>query len=1386
MGNTVELSDAKRILLRRMLAGDGAAVMEPVTPRRPGEIPPISPDQMNVWVHAALAPELPLYNESITIHRHGAFDLHAIEASFNEILLRHESWRSSFAMINGRPRQIVHRQLRFRVPLIDLTHLDAPHREREARRIAETEARKPFDLARAPLLRATAVKLADGEHRIYLTLHHIIFDGVSIYRVVVPELTALYDAFASGRKPDLARPKLQYGDYACWRERQLGGRAMARDVAYWRDTLAGDLPVPQLPSDRQRPALSSHRGGMEVFSLSPRLTSALKELSRREGATLYATLLAAFKALLHRYSGQDDILIGGVADMRRRPELENLVGYFLNCVPLRTRPAPELTFRAYLAQVQHAVLGALDARAVPFDRIVRELQPKRDADRRPLFDVLFSIEPPAPAFAPGWDLTQMDVSVETAKFDLYLELDEREGGFSARFLYSADLFDAPRIRRMADHWINLLEGAVADPDCALGSLPLLTPAETQKLLIAWNRTEHRVPAATLDEWFAAQARETPNRVAVQFGDRQWTYRDLDRRAERLAQRLRQAGVGPETLVGIAMERSLEMVAGLLAIHKAGGAYLPLDPALPPTRLALLIEDAQPPVLLTSRGVLRALPRTAARIVLFEAPSEEAKDHCDTGQSAPGADRLAYVLYTSGSSGRPKAVEVTQRSLVNLLAAMQREPGFNARDRLLAVTTLSFDIAALELFLPLVSGGRVIVASREDAADPKRLAGLLARSRCTVMQATPATWRLLLEFGWSGQEGLKILCGGEPLARDLADRLLGCSAGVWNMYGPTETTIWSTLARVTREAAPVPIGRPIANTRLYVLDGRGNPVPAGIPGELHIGGTGLARGYRNDPVLTCAKFVTGTALKDERLYRTGDIVQYREDGALDYLGRTDNQVKIRGHRVGIEEVEAALAAYPGIGRVAVKAWPDTSGELALAAYLVGEDVMSRVADLRRFLRDRLPDYMIPSRYVALAEFPLTANEKLDRKRLPRPSPAAVGEAPQSGDALERQLAQIWKNLLGLPTIGIHENFFDLGGHSLLAFLMIGELQKLTGRELPLGVLIRHSTIADLARLLRSNEPPPFSHLVPLKTQGTGRRLFMTHAIFGNVLHLRDLSALIETERPIYALQARGADPQQEPHDSIAEMAEAYIEAIRQVQPAGPYALAGYSFGGLIAYEMAARLREEGETVDFLALIDVDLHARNLPIAAWLRHQWMLAQRVGRKLAVLPLRQWPGYLARKAEMVGHRALLRIGRGKIGDASNDMTGQLSPRQQRMYEIGLREFIAFKPRYYSGRLTIFHALERGFEGCDPLPAWRRLAAAVDTHPIAAEHDTILSGLHLQTLADQLSRCLVETEANPPPRAADREPEEIQCAGWLSPGLALEGVEIGAALATCQSLEDR
>ena len=1325
----LELPDAKRRLLEKMLSGGAARKKqaEGVTKRAASDRVPISLEQQNVWLHSAMAPSQPLYNEPITIHRRGSFDLALMEKSFNEVLRRHEAWRTSFQTVDGEVAPVVRDDLHVHLPLVDLTGLPAAEREVEALRLATLDAHTPIDLAARPLFRARVFKIAADDHRLHLTLHHIIFDGVSIYRIVVPELSAIYDAYAAGRTPQLDPPGLQYGDYAVWRERQMTAGPLAKQMDYWRQNLRGPLPVLQLPFDRPRPSLPSYRGSMETFSLSGPLTEALKTFSRKEGLTLYMTLLAAFKALLHRYSGQEDIIIGGVTDTRRRPELQKVVGYFLNSLVLRSKPQGRLRFRDYLAQVGDAVVGALSASDVPFDRIVRDIQPKRELSAHPLFQVLFSVEPPAPVFADGWDLTQMDVTVGASKFDLYLELDERPEGMIGRFLYSTELFDAPTIRRMIEHWRTVLEAVVADPDCLLERLPLLTPGESEQLLTKWNDTAAEIPRATIHQLFEDQAARSPHATAVEGGGKSLNYLELNRKANALANRLRGEGATTGTLVAICVERSVEMLVGLLAILKTGAAYLPLDPGFPPQRLAMILQDAQPALLLTQPSLLDSLPKSDVKIVLCDDGNSGAAIGPKVPPTHLSGDDLAYVIYTSGSTGKPKGVEIQQRAAVNLLSSMRQKPGCGANDALLAVTTLSFDIAALELFTPLLSGGRVIVASQDDVADPARLARLIERSGATIMQATPATWRALIEAGWTGKKGLKILCGGELLPRELADRLLDRAGEVWNMYGPTETTVWSTIHQVARGTRSVPIGRPIANTRIYILDAQNNLVPVGVTGELCIGGQGVARGYHKRDELTRERFVRIAAAPGERIYRTGDLARYRTDGTIECFGRNDQQVKIRGFRIELEEIEAAMARHSALAAVALKAWPDASGELGLCAYMVSRaEPAPDVAELRQFLRQSLPDSMIPSRYVWLPALPMTPNAKVDRKALPEPgqsTPRLAFVAPHS--ELERKLADVWKNILQVESISATDDFFNLGGHSLLFARLVRRIEEAFGVRLSMSAAFQASTLQAMAALLadpRSGAQP--SRATVLRAGGSRPPFFWLsepHAALS-------LVAEIGPDQPFITVALDLAE-KQELSDSprLADIGSRLVKLIRAQQPQGPYYVGGYCTSGIVAFEVASQLNAAGCEVGLVVM----LHSTNPVLFGWKQKLGLEFDRFShglRKILSLPGREkWRAFADRL--LWNGKRLLHEGR-KPEDEADAFD-----------DVQDRAAIVYVPKPYPGAVVLLQPAKRP-RALDYRAAWAGLVTGkFIAQDIGGTHATLMERPYIAELGAKIDACLREAQ---------------------------------------------
>jgi amino acid adenylation domain-containing protein len=1065
------LSAEKRRLLELRLRQKGIHTPGARTISRRTETGPcvLSYAQQRVWFLDQLLPGSAAYLISSIQKFHGKLYARALEQSLETLVHRHESLRTIFAEQAGQPVQIIQLPTRYKLPVIDLQGLKSTQREQEARRLARQEAQCPCDLTRGPLLRTYLLRLEEQEHICFLTLHHIVTDGWS-NEVLVRELTTLYHAFVAGQPSPLAPLPIQYADYALWQRNWLQGEVLAEQLAYWHKQLAGVSPL-NLPSDHSRPAIQTYRGDRETVLVPAPVLAQLQALSRQEDATLFMLLLAAFQVLLLRYTGQEDICVGTPIANRSRPETEGIIGFFVNTLVMRGTLTGDPTFLQLLRQVREVCLQAYAHQDIPFEKVVEELEPERDLSRSPLFQVMFELQAASHLRSDWTDIRIESLTVErtNSKFDLTFALAETDQGLYCTLEYSTDLFEAGTIRRMLNHWQNLLQGLVQAPQSRLSELPLLSGQEQALQLVQWNATQTEFPlACTVCQLFEQQVQQRPDAIALVFEGAVLTYGELNRRANLLAHSLRQLGVGPEVLVGICVERSLDMVIGILGILKAGGAYVPLDPTYPPDRLAYMQEDSGLPVLVTQSSLAECVPGRGLKVVFLDAERSTLEQQNESNPEALGnSENLAYVIYTSGSTGRPKGVQILHRAVVNFLTTMSHQPGLTAKDTLLAVTTLSFDIAALELFLPLIVGACVVVANRSLVANGAALVEELERSGVTTMQATPVTWRLLLLAGWQGKADLKILCGGEALPRELARQILPRAASLWNMYGPTETTIWSTISKIELEDNIVTIGRPIANTQIYLLDPHMQSVPIGVPGELYIGGEGLARGYLNRSDLTAERFVPHPWSQNpgERLYRTGDLVRYRKDGALEFVGRKDGQVKLRGYRIELGEIEAALRQHSGIQDCIVLVKDDVTDK-RLVAYLLMEPGSSFVGNsLRSYLQDYLPSYMIPSTFVPLDAFPLTPNGKLDRQAL-----LAFETEQHEGDVaqervqtpLEELLVGLWCEVLKRKQVKIHDNFFDLGGHSLLTTQLIARLRAILGVEVSVRMVFEAPTVAGLAQ------------------------------------------------------------------------------------------------------------------------------------------------------------------------------------------------------------------------------------------------------------------------------------------------------------------------------------
>ncbi|MGH9775269.1 MAG: non-ribosomal peptide synthetase [Candidatus Acidiferrales bacterium] len=1354
------LSAAKRELLEKILSRDTAAIPPAVIPRRTASGPvQLSFAQERVWLHSQIAPDLPFYNESATIHRHGPLDIAILERCLAEIIERHEAWRTTFHVANGQPVQIVHPATAgFALPQVDLTRIPQTQREVEARRIFSDEARRLFDLEKGPLVRFLLAKFRDDEYRLFLTLHHIIFDGVSIFSVFLPELLALYDAFSKGKPSPLAELEIQYGDYADWQRQAQPSESLDEHLAYWRRQLQGNLPVLELPTDRSRPHSQTYRGAMHTFVLPTELGDALRALGQQESVSLFMILVASFAALLHRYSGQDDILIGSATAGRDSSQIQNLLGLFLNTVVICTDLSGRPSFRELLCRIREATLGAMQHDAAPFERLVQEFQPKRDRSRSPLFQVMLTLEPQVQLRDPNWQLKTLEADTKTAKYDLYPNFDARPDGIWCRMTYNSALFDAATISRMGAHWQTLLNAAVTDPARPVVELPLLTEAERGQILVEWNDTVRQFSQTMcVHQLIEAQVERTPNRVAVTCRGKSLTYRELNARANQLARHLQALGVRPGIVVGICLERSNEMLIALLATLKTGSAYVPCDPSHPEGRLGFMLSDSQAKVLVTCDNFRNRFSIFDGAIACLDSDHRAITAHpAENLCVGITPEAVAYVIYTSGSTGQPKGVQVEHRSLVNFLTSMKVNPGITEKDVLLAVTTVSFDIAALELYLPLTVGARIILASRETAMDGWQLCEELKRSRVTMMQATPATWRLLIVAGWKGEQKFKILCGGEKLTRKLANQLVDRAKRVWNLYGPTETTVWSTVQRLTRSDGPVRIGHPIGNTQVYVLDARGELLPAGVPGELCIGGTGVARGYLNRPELTAEKFIPNPFHNGERIYRTGDLARFSPDGSLEYLGRTDHQMKIRGHRVEPGEIESVLLGCRGVREAVVVAQGATSADVRLVAYWTAAHTPAPPAsDLRNALLKKLPVHMVPSAFVQLDSIPVTPSGKVDRKLL---SARTGMESPMGTcflaprDETENRLAAIWKDTLSLPEIGIEDDFFELGGHSLLVAKLSSRIEKEFGQRLTMAAIFEARTIARQADLLKSARLTRHGiEIVPIKPSGSRQPFF---CVSGGPKFL-PLAERLGEEQPFLglSLEPELAEYLHAPY-SLEEIAGHMVRVIRTEQPRGPYFVGGFCLNGLIAYEIAQQLIGHGEQVGLVALFEA---ANPVP-----------SQGLAKKTLVKDI---AGRLERKRLMSHISRILKPGemdlesylRVRINDLRRDLRHlithtwidvqlhMLGGRLRKLNQIVYAAAKLYRPGLYQGRAAFFRC-SQGVSDARGLPdgGWSELIPAnFHIYEIPGDHLGILSEPGVDLLAEVLRDAIM--------RAQESKAEEME-----------------------------
>jgi len=1323
---------------------------------------PLSLAQEQLWFLHQLEPRSPFYTIPMGLELYGHLDVEILRESLVEIVRRHESLRTTFITLDDRPVQVIGSSPGLDMSVVDLRALPLPERRFEAMRIVDEDVRSPFDLSRGPLLRARLLQIEADQHILLLSVHHIVFDDWSM-RVFFRELAALYPAFLRGEASPLPAPSIQFADFAVWQREHVRPKEMDTDLAYWQDTLAGAPPTLDLPSDRPRPRVQHFHGSTFPVTLSETLVSDLASLSRGEGASLFMTLLAAFQTLLHRYTGVDDIVVGSPNAGRTRTELEDIIGFFVNTLVLRSKLCPDATFRQTLRQVRDVALDAYSHQDVPFHRLVEELQVHRDRSRNPLVQVVLTLQAGTTdtLTLPNLTIRPLSIYTGTSKFDLTLSLEHVEGGLTGWIEYNTDLFDASTISRFAGHFESLLRGIAADPDQRIDQLPIMSGVEREQILVGWNGTQTDYPAQrSISQLFEEQARDTPGAIALLLDQDGLTYGELNARANRLGHHLRKLGVGPEVPVGVCLERSIDMIVALLGILKAGGAYVPLDLTNPEERLTFMLHDTQAPLVVTQAALVERFPRSVQCVLMDRERlciDRESRDNLEV-QIAP--ETLAYVMYTSGSTGVPKGVCVTHRNVVRLV----KETNYVRLDEsetLLQFAPLAFDASTFEIWGALLNGARLVLfpGSLSSAED---MASIVQQHGVTTLWLTAGLFHQVVESQLPRLTGLRqLLAGGDTLSAPHVRKALKSlpRTALINGYGPTENTTFTCCHVMTSDSSVediVPIGRPVANTEVYILDSEMEPVPAGVEGELCAGGAGVARGYLNRPELNAEKFVPHPFKDDERLYRTGDRARYAADGTIIFLGRVDNQVKLRGFRVELGEIEAILATHPSVRDAAVIAPEDARGDRRLLAYVVlHEGSPLEMPHLRAYLEQKLPRYAVPSTFQRLRTLPLTANGKVDRHALPErlvQRDAAMAAFVPPKTTLHLQLAEIWEELFDVRPIGISDGFFDLGGNSLMTVRLLDRIKHVLGKRISVGALFEEPTIEHLTHVLLEREENAAAPTVVHIQAGEGHPpLFFFHGDLGSGgLYCVKLAALLGHSQPFYAMGPHGPDGRDIP-DTIEEMAQSYLPILRQIQSHGPYLLGGFCLGALVAFELARQLQAEGQKVETLFLVNPS-YASPRP-----RMGRELVQHVGDLLRVhrpsqrrlfSHLRRFNEHIEAWSKSHAKGDLLRQA---VVELRSRMSARGTSRAQRSFQpeerlSGARPehvekyawaIAGYSRKRYSGRVELFWSRDDiSLPGDNRALGWDRVVDDIVVHTTPGTHLSAITR-HIDVLAEEMSMCL-------------------------------------------------
>jgi amino acid adenylation domain-containing protein len=1432
------ISDAKRALLAKYLRGElpeNSASPRSIAPRPPDAIPQLSFAQERLWFLDQLNPDSALYNVPLAVRLAGPLDAKIIEQSVNEIVCRHESLRTTFQNVEGQPVPVVAPRLEVKLQVRDLSSLPENEREARAQSLLNEEGATPFDLAHGPLIRTTLVKLSEQQHVFLVVLHHITSDGWSLV-LFFKELSAIYEASSRGEQSPLPGLEVQYADYAAWQREWLRGDVLNRQLTYWTRQLGGELPLLQLPTDRSRPAMQTFSGAREWLVLSGPLTTSLLALSRREGVTLFITLLAAFKTLLHRYTGDDDIIVGSPIANRPQTETESIIGFFLNNLALRSDLSGNPNFREALARVRKTALEAYAHQDVPFEKLIEALKPERDLSRTPIFQVYFNLfnfadEIKLPmsdrtvSFVEAWARSEEALS----KFDLTLYAGLQDGELKLAFVYNTDLFDATTIKQMLAHFETLLAAIVADPDSGIADFSLRGEMKTgeQSLLsqgvrpvnpfIEFRREEIE---QSITQRFATQVEKHSTRLAVSSKNYKWTYRELDAAVNSISQTVANLRGVDEERVALLFEHDAPMVAAMLGALKAGKTYVPLDPASPAERLAHLIDHSQATLILTNNKNLALAGDLSNRAAFqtFVVNIDEANPFAETvALPAVGPDRLAYILYTSGSTGEPKGVIQNHRNVLHYIRVYTNNLHLNADDRLTLLSSYCFDAAVMDIYGALLNGATLYPIDLKQIG-LFELAQQIVDENITVYHSTPTVYRYFLTdlseppalaggIGATSQSQFRqshfpnvrlVVLGGEKVSKSdvelyrqhFADRCLFV-----NGLGPTEATVTlqNFIDKQTELAGEsVPVGRAVEDTEVLLLNKAGRS--AEVCGEIAIKSPHVALGYWRNPEATARAFSTNGSGPKVRIYRTGDLGRRLPDGSIKFEGRKDFQIKIRGFRVELGEIEAALAQHPHVREGVVIARDSGSGDTRLIAYVVprdnsfptnfslsrqvepasaNDDKLKFVGQVRDFLKHKLPEYMVPSSFVVLDSLPLTASGKLNRRALPVPGEcvARTGNdfaAPET--PLEKLLTVIWSDVLQAKTIAVNDNFFELGGHSLLAVRLFAQIEKRLGKRLPLSTLFQAPTVAQLATIIekstQSDCTPAWSSLVAInaiadrssagnnrtavRKVGSNPPFFCVHALGGNVLEYYDLARRLGADQPFYGLQSAGLDGSRPPHTRVEDMAAHYIKELRELQPEGPYFIGGRSLGGMVAFEMAQQLKAQGQSIGLLALLDTypSGYAKLFRNEATLRAA--LARGLSRTRAhVANLRQLSvgegfAYVIKKSRFAPRKMKSQVWRRVYQSYENlrrlcEKLGHPLPHAFRdIKEFNSLAVRDYAPKVYDGKVTLFWASADLRTSIDLVEGWRALAGGgIEVHEIPGSHLDIVKEPHVGELATKLRSCL-------------------------------------------------